>query len=360
MNILITSVGSLVGQNILDALEGRRQGLFVVGSNSVAEAANLFRCDLALLSPPAQQAEAWCDFTARQITEQKVDLVLPARDDDVRLLARLRDRHPRLRQLITCGCESVAAVLEDKGLSRDFALAQGLPFAASARPGAELAALVASAGFPLIAKPLAGNGSRGVRVIRDAQELAEAASWQDYLFQEYLGPDRDRFGEESTRRAGVPLFHAPPYVHLAAQAVISPAGRVEALFCGEVVMVMGRAERSVAIAAPDFTAIAQACAQAFAAAGWVGLVNIQGRRDAAGQFKVYEFNGRFAGASATRLYLGFDELALLLHHFAGYTLAPHPRGGERNRIIQKSLGDCIIEARDLATLEREGQWRKSA
>ena len=359
MKILITSAGSLVGQNILDALEGRRDGVFIIGSNSTAEAANLFRCDLALLAPPAADAADWCHFTAELIANEGVDLVLPARDDDVRLLARLRDRHPQLRRVIACGSETVAAILEDKGRSRDFALTHQLPFAASARGAAEIEALLAEAGFPLIAKPLAGNGSRGVRVIRDAQELTQALAWPDYLFQEYLGPDRDQFDGTDLRRAGVPLFHAPPYVHLAAQALISPGGTVEAVFCGEITMVMGRAERSVALDAPDFAAIARSYAEAFAAAGWVGLINIQGRRNAKGQFKAYEFNGRVAGASATRLYLDFDEIAMLAEHFAGHTLAPHPRGGASNRIVHKSLSDYLIEAEELATLAREGRWRKS-
>lgn len=40
LKILITSVGSLVGQNILDSLEGRREGVRVIGVNSLAEAAS--------------------------------------------------------------------------------------------------------------------------------------------------------------------------------------------------------------------------------------------------------------------------------------------------------------------------------
>ena len=38
--LLLTSVGSLVGQNVLDSLEGRRQALRIVATNSVAEAGN--------------------------------------------------------------------------------------------------------------------------------------------------------------------------------------------------------------------------------------------------------------------------------------------------------------------------------
>ena len=47
--ILITSVGSLVGHNILESLASRRQEWRIVGVNSLALAANNFRCDAAYL-----------------------------------------------------------------------------------------------------------------------------------------------------------------------------------------------------------------------------------------------------------------------------------------------------------------------
>ena len=57
--LLILSVGSLVGTNILDAVEAFRPDLRVIGINSEAEALNNFRCDRVFLAPPAHQAEAY-------------------------------------------------------------------------------------------------------------------------------------------------------------------------------------------------------------------------------------------------------------------------------------------------------------
>ncbi|CAG0950054.1 hypothetical protein BURK2_00143 [Burkholderiales bacterium] len=359
MRILITSVGSLVGQNILDALEGRREGLWVAGTNSLAEAPNLFRCDLALRSPPAADPEAWCAFTADLMRRERFDLVFPARDDDILLLARLRDQHADLRHCITCGPATLAHMMEDKWQSYLFARARGLPFVETARAGQELAELVAAKGYPLVAKPPSGNGSRGVRIVFDAAQLEAAAAEPGCLFQEYLSPDAAvREGAELCRR-GTPLFYAPRYTQLAAQAVIATTGAVYALYCGEVTMVMGRAERSVTVNQPDFTAIARAYADALAAAGWVGLMNLQGRRDAAGQFKVYELNGRIAGASTTRMLLGFDEVGMLAERFTGKALPPSPRGGVPERIVHKNLTEFVIEPEALRRFETDGRWERS-
>ncbi len=358
MRILITSVGSLVGQNILDALEGRREGLWVAGTNSLAETPNLFRCDLALRAPPASDPEAWCAFTADLIRRDSFDLVFPARDDDILLLARLRDQHADLRRCITCGPAKLAHMMEDKWQSYLFACAQGLPFVETARAGQALADLVAAKGYPLVAKPPSGNGSRGVRIVHTAAQLEVAAAEPGNLFQEYLSPDAAiREGAEFCR-GGTPLFYAPRYTQLAAQAVISPAGAVHAIHCGEVTMVMGRAERSVTVDQPDFTAIAHAYAQTLAAAGWVGLMNLQGRRDAAGQFKVYELNGRIAGASTTRLLLGFDEVGMLAELFAGKALPASPKGGAPQRIVHKNLTEFVIEPEALRSFEAEGRWER--
>ena len=49
--ILIISVGSLVGQNILETLNNKRKEIKVVGTDASSEAANLYRCDSAYLTP---------------------------------------------------------------------------------------------------------------------------------------------------------------------------------------------------------------------------------------------------------------------------------------------------------------------
>ena len=61
MKLLLSSVGSLVGQEILDVLEApgcsRRHLVEVIGTNSVAAAANNFRCDRCCLVPETAKPE---------------------------------------------------------------------------------------------------------------------------------------------------------------------------------------------------------------------------------------------------------------------------------------------------------------
>ncbi len=59
LRLLILSVGSLLGQNVLDALEGRRERVHVIGASLAADNARLFRCDTAYLTPPTDDAFAF-------------------------------------------------------------------------------------------------------------------------------------------------------------------------------------------------------------------------------------------------------------------------------------------------------------
>jgi hypothetical protein len=71
LKILVLSVGSLLGQNILDALEGRREQVDVIGGDTGTTNARLFRCEVPssneegwMRRPQAEQT-GWCPSTKR-------------------------------------------------------------------------------------------------------------------------------------------------------------------------------------------------------------------------------------------------------------------------------------------------------
>lgn len=99
---MITSVGSLVGQNILDALEGRRAGVRVIGIKVWQRRRRIF----VAISVSWRQCPSRGGYHAwlLEIMERELpDLVLAERDDDVIALAAIREQHPRFAPGIACG-----------------------------------------------------------------------------------------------------------------------------------------------------------------------------------------------------------------------------------------------------------------
>ncbi len=95
--LLVLSVGTQVGQNVLRTLAGRRDGLALVATSSVAHEPFLFDYDVVYLVPRTAADSAAFERKLLDIMEREsIDLVIPCRDDDVVFLAALRDRRPDL------------------------------------------------------------------------------------------------------------------------------------------------------------------------------------------------------------------------------------------------------------------------
>lgn len=65
-SLLITSMGSLVGQNIMELLQGRRHTFHVAGLNTESDNAVIFQSDEIWKCPPSA-ADAYPDFLIRII-----------------------------------------------------------------------------------------------------------------------------------------------------------------------------------------------------------------------------------------------------------------------------------------------------
>ncbi len=360
--ILITSVGSLAGQNILDALTERRASVEVIGANSPAAAPGNFRCERCYLVPQTAEREAYRSRLAEMMRAERPDLVLPGRDEDVVALAELRRDHPSLAPSIACGSITAAEATLDKLLTFEIARRHGLPFADTAMADAStghraVMALQARAGFPLIAKPRQGFASRGVFLILDAQQLERALRLPDLLIQEFLGDATEQLAELPDLSVGIPFFFGlREEGQYAAQTVIDPHGRIGQVFCSINKMVAGRCEAAQRIDSDRLAAVALRYAEVMRAIGWCGSFNLQCKRLANGDFVGFEINGRISGTSSARRFMGYDEIAELFNAFVGPgRLAPLPPADSCSRVT-KSLCDFPLSDAAVDTLEREGVW----
>ncbi len=321
MKILLLSVGSLLGQGMLDVFEGRRVDFQLIGANSEAESVNNFRCDRTYLLPETASGEAYTTAFTKLIQREQPQLILPGRDADVVFLARYREAHPAWQQAIPCGSAHVAETIADKHHCFLWAQARSLPFAKSFlyHPGDEAALqhFVNHVNFPLVAKPRHGFGSRGVLFVENLEDVVRLGESGSVFLQEYLGDPASLNPYFERYRQGMPLFFQVPETRqFAAQGLIDPQGQIGDVFCSLSTMVMGRTERFEEVHIPELRTLFLRYARALRDAGWQGMVNVQAKPShATGLWKAFELGLRMSGGTSSRLLLGFDEMHHLMTAF---------------------------------------------
>ncbi len=361
LRLLILSVGTQVGQNVLTTLARRRRALELIATSSVAREPAIFDADTVYLVPPtAAEPDAFEHRLIDIIARESVDLVIPCRDDDVAFLASLRGRRPDLAPRLLCGSAGAARVIADKWLSAEFCARNDLPFAPSIAEGGayERAEFARQHGYPLVAKPRRGYASQDVYLISNDAQFERVLAREGWVVQKYLGDPRGvaeyLAGLET---GGIPLYHTFQGLKHSVQVLIAPDGSVAHVICTRNALVMRRSKWVEADREPASLEIGARCGRAFAAAGWRGPLNIQCQRAADGVLLIHEFNGRFTGATVDRWLLGFDEVGPAIECFTGVHLDGEPASAPAALEVFESLVARGADPRNVEALTRDGVWR---
>lgn len=361
LTVLISSVGSFLGHNILDALEPVRNRVRVIGTNLTADNDRVFRCDRVYLAPPIEGTAAFDRHLEEVVAAESPDILFPGRDHDVTALARLRERRPDLERHIPCGPAWIAEMMQDKLATWNFARDHALAFAETVSTSAsslELHAFQRRHGFPLIAKPRWGYGSNGARIVFNAAQFERAIQLPDYVLQPFLAPPANLAAMTPDLSAGVPLFFEyRDDQQYTTQTTIGPDGDYGDPCCTLHHMVMGRPERTQLWSHPRMLEMSQAWTDALVRAGWRGSVNLQCRRLADDSFIGFEINGRMSGSSSARCLLGYHEPRILVTRFLGPDRWP---GGEDTPrgpgFVGRLPTDGYVADRDVRTLTADRVW----
>ncbi len=356
--ILVTSIGSRVGQGILDSLESRRSCLTIVGTNSEPAAISNFRVDIAYLVPPSAAREALLARLRQILEAEQPDLVLAGRDGDLEPLAVLQGEPGFSRIRFLCPPPEVVAIVRDKHRTYEFARDHGLPFAESAVDDEAANRLIAVKGLPLIGKPRAGNASIGVSVVRTREEALAVLARGGAMLQEFLAPPPDLDSGLPDLRCGMPLHFAVPWQTYYSPLVLTDEkGRAIAYFATRHTLVAGKPTRIAPVFEPALEEVARAFAAALAELGLIGPINVQCHRQADGSFVAFELNARFTGGSSARARLGHNEVAYALDYFLDGRAPPAAQPPAEPCYIAKPIVDWMVREADVQHLANEGQWR---
>ena len=365
MKILVTSIGSLLGQNILDGLESRRDRIKLIGVNSGAQSSRIFRSDVLYMVPPTAEKKDFFDRIIEIIETEKPDLILAGRDDDAIRLSELKETNNRYSHMIPCGCSEAAILMQDKLASYEFSKRNNLPFAETywEKDNAEkLELFCRQNGFPLVVKQKDGFGSHGVYFVNDIGECKDFLGMGNFIIQEYLDPDKDIDKYFKRYRTAIPLFfHIPEDKQYAAQVIIGPTGKMSRVFTSVNRMVLGRCEYSEEIEDKELEKLALNCAGAFAKMGWCGPLNIQCKPDKKKQWKIHEYNPRMSGSTSARLRMGFDEIGMICSMFRPDLKFPDLSTEKKlHGYVERSLTDTYVSYSYIEELRNNKVWKRSS
>jgi hypothetical protein len=343
--ILITSATSGVGLAVIDSLRGRRKSLRIIGVGTDLSGQFPLEFDLFIESPPTDSKD-FPKFVENICMKWNVDLLLTGRDDDLLALGQLHD-NPNSPVILQSGPGVLVEIFRDKYRAYEWCKERNLEFADtlstdSLHLNEDAEGLVVRNGFPLVLKPRSGDGSRGVRVLRNRSDLARALMLEDHVIQGFLGPIPP--GElEPELDLGIPLFWNFP--ELAQGVVVLITDNVKEtgeFFTCEVTHIQGVVRKMWVLDDPKLNEFGARILSELISAGFHGICGFSVMKGVDGSWQIIEINSRFTGGTAGRVLLGFDEVAKTLNMFFGRELiSPLPIQPKTLNQIHRSPRDLI-------------------
>lgn len=311
VKILITCAGSGVGQSVVDSLRHRKDRYFVLASDQGRYRYSIPDCDDFVELPRISDPE-YVDAVLDCCQRHNVDLLIPGHDMELAPFARHRHQFESADVQVMVSDVALVQLLRDK-LAWARCFRDELSCIVPSASAKELLAGDADFGvtYPVIAKPVGGSASSGLRIIHKRKDLEGLSG--EYVVQSFLFPARDDPDYQEVRDA-VASGRVVQVSEISVQLVYSREGEVLGRFASRNRL---KAGVPVEIDPVNSEAVWSAVAEVervLADRGPRGPVNLQGRMTDAG-LVFFEMNPRFTGITGNRAQFGFNEVTALVDNF---------------------------------------------
>lgn len=306
-SLLVTSAGSGVGSALMTAIAHSVHPYRVIVLNSHDVTPVFSQADAAYLSPLTSEVEAFKTRLLEVVAQEKPELLLAGRDEELPLLAQWKSELAALNCNVPGASSVLMSACTDKYLTWK-KLKNIIPVVPTAHTPSEIEALICTYGFPVVLKPRSGFASKGV-IVAKTRALLEAflaEATLAYIVQPLLRPDIEQ-----------PLF--PEY---SGQILIGHDGSDLHCFASSIRVEQGQTTHLQTLSPQHpFAQFLNMAAQHMIQAGFRGPYNIQAMKNAQGAFLCFEINARCTGLTGLRAQLGWNEVDWLYDSFV-HQIAP--------------------------------------
>ncbi|GAB4190866.1 MAG: hypothetical protein OHK0024_31300 [Thalassobaculales bacterium] len=326
VKVMLVSVGGGVSEGILGCLARHRPAVTLIGVTSQPDTPAARLCDRVHKVAPLADAAGFARDLLAVLAAERPAIAFPCRDEDLPALALLRAGQPELAAPLLVGPPAWAEAMRDKLAMARFAADHGVPMAETAADPPAVTALAARHGFPLIAKPRRGSGTRGVYVVATPAQLEHCLRLGGMAFQPYIAPPPDLLARLPDPAAGHAFTGSGDLEDfLSVRGIVDKGGRLAAHCLAEVQHRFGRPFRlALAECTPAASALAAAMAAGLGHLGYRGPFGAQCRIDHQGRLTAFEMLSRIGGSTLGFAMQGYDETSMTVSLFTGAALAPLP------------------------------------
>ena len=191
--ILVTGAGALLGQGILRCLKFSKKNYYIVTADPDVHSTGHALADKSYIIPFANK-NTYLEEVKKIIKEEKIELVLIGTDVELPIFAescKIIEKECNCKIVISP--KSVIEIANDKWLTAEFLRKNNYPYPKSALTSDKegVKRLVREAGFPFIAKPVDGARSKGLKTIKNSEDLDYVLSYPNNLVvQEKISEDK--------------------------------------------------------------------------------------------------------------------------------------------------------------------------
>jgi carbamoyl-phosphate synthase large subunit len=341
LNVLVTAVGSTIGQGILKAIKRSSLDCRIVTTDASPDAAGLYRGNVGYVVPLGKDP-GFIEIILGICRRENIHAICIGTDYELLPLANNRDRikDETGADVIVSRPETIRTA-DDKWLTAQFLQSNSFPSIPTALPE-DVDGLVEAEGFPLIVKPRVGDSSKDTVVVPDMATLRSTL--------ERLGraPHDNRF---VTRPSG---FVVQKYIGTAEDEFTSTTMVVDGHVYGVLSMRRemrfgGHTTKAMIEPVPHVDQVIRTIAQKLAP---TGPCNLQSRV-INGVPYVFEINCRFSGTTATCAQAGFNHVEACLRRI---TLNEEiPDLSFRSGMMVRYFNELFIPFADVEAATREGR-----
>lgn len=296
IKILVLGAGGNVSQGIIKALKNSDFGeakLNITGACISPESLGLFMCDRAAVSPYANE-ESFIPWLIEICNRESIRIVLTGVEENIMAISSAKERFERETNAIFIATDlDKLRIGQDKYLTCEWLSENGLHFPKYCllenREAVEQ--LVKNCGFPLIAKPRVGKGSNGVQKVCDRVELEKLIGLKDYVLQECIG--------DETKEYTVGCY-------------VDKAGILRETIVMHRKLEHGSTAMAEVVWDAEVREEAERICEKFKPRG---PLNIQMRKNDAGEAVCFELNVRFSGTTPMRTHFGFKDVEAMVKEY---------------------------------------------